>query len=69
MDFPQEGKKFFYLDGEKNLFIEMSQKEFEEKFESYEYDIENNNGLRMWESPNDVEEQKNLEGSKKGENR
>ncbi len=69
MDFPQEGKKFFYLDGGKNLFIEMSQKEFEEKFESYEYDIENNNGLRMWESPNDVEEQKNLEGSKKGENR
>lgn len=69
MDFPQEGKKFFYLDGEKNSFIEVEQKEFEKRFESYELDIKNNNGLRMWELPSDVEEQKKTEESKKGEDR
>lgn len=52
---PKVGNKFYFADKESGQFIELPQKEFEEKFECYEYDLNSSNGVRPWES-NKVEE-------------
>lgn len=49
VDLPDCGKKFFYADKNQSTFIELSQKEFESKFECYEFDLENHNGNRPWD--------------------
>lgn len=54
VDFPQSGKKFYFADKDTSQFVELSQKEFEEKFECYDMDMKNNmkiyNCSRPWES-------------------
>lgn len=62
-DIPGVGNKFYFADKETSTFIEMSQKEFEEKFECYENDIEKNNGHRLWEDSQIEEKQENLAAS------
>lgn len=57
------GNKFYFADKETSTFIEMSQKEFEEKFECYEKDIEKNKGHRLWEDSQIEEKQENLAAS------
>lgn len=57
-DLPQSGKKFYFADKELGKFVELSQKEFEERFECYEMDIEKYDGHRPWE---EVEIKENLE--------
>lgn len=52
---PKIGNKFYLADKESGQFIELPQKEFEEKFECYEYDLNSSNGVRPWES-NKIEE-------------
>ena len=47
---PKVGNKFYFADKESGQFIELSQKEFEEKFECYEDDLSLTNGVRPWES-------------------
>lgn len=59
-DIPGIGNKFYFADKQTSTFIEMSQKEFEEKFECYENDIEKNNGHRLWEESQIEEKQENL---------
>lgn len=43
-------KRFYYADAEEKKFIESHPKEFTKKFECYEVDLENSNGVRPWES-------------------
>lgn len=50
VDLPKVGNKFYFADKESGQFIELPQKEFEEKFECYEYDLYSSNGVRPWES-------------------
>lgn len=47
---PKVGNKFYFADKESGQFIELSQKDFEEKFECYEDDLSLTNGVRPWES-------------------
>lgn len=49
VDFPQSGKKFYFADKDIGQFVELSQKEFEARFECYERDMEKNDGHRPWE--------------------
>lgn len=58
IDLPEVGKKFYIADKEKGKFLDIPQKEFEEKFECYERDIGKLQGHRPWE---DVEVKKELE--------
>ena len=48
-NFQNEGKKFFYLDKDKGKFLNLTQKDFEERFECYQSDIKENNGYRLWD--------------------
>lgn len=48
-DLPESGKKFYYANKESSEFVELEQKEFAEKFECYEKDLEKNQGHRPWE--------------------
>lgn len=63
IDSPEMGKKFYYADKEQGKFFELSQKEFEEKFECYEQDMKSNNGHRHWEDEKDIEEVEDLSRS------
>lgn len=53
INLPESGKKFFYADKNEKQFIELSQSEFEEKFECYEMYMKENmeeyNCKRPWE--------------------
>ena len=51
MDLPGKGKKFYYADKNSREFVNMTQEEFETKFECYEADKEKAGGLRPWEEP------------------
>ena len=42
------GKKFYYANKEKEEMIEISQEQFEERFECYEADLKEYNGIRPW---------------------
>lgn len=48
----QDGNRFYFADKEAGQFISLSQKEFEEKFECYENDLDLTNGVRPWEDHN-----------------
>lgn len=48
-DLPESGKKFYFADSESRQFIELQQREFEERFECYQTDLEKNGGQRPWE--------------------
>jgi hypothetical protein len=50
VDLPNIGKKFYYADGERNQFVKISRKGFEERFECYEKDMQKQNGNRPWEA-------------------
>lgn len=60
VDLPQTGKKFFFADKETCSFSELTQEEFERKFECYEHDLENNHGIRPWEEKEAKEEYEDL---------
>ena len=60
IDSNEIGKKFYYADKEERKFIELTQEEFIKKFECYENDLQNNNGIRPWESEEQEEKEKNL---------
>lgn len=53
IDLPKAGKKFYFADKATKQFIELSQKEFEERFECYDMDMQKNmeeyNCKRPWE--------------------
>lgn len=52
-DLPEVGKRFYFADKETKSFVELPEKEFEQKFECYQKDLEKQNGHRPWE---DIEE-------------
>lgn len=52
-DLPEVGKKFYFADKETNKFVGLPEKEFEQRFECYEKDLEEQKGHRPWE---DIEE-------------
>lgn len=64
IDLPKAGKKFYYADKEEKQFIELSQKQFEEKFECYEMDMKQNmeeyNCERPWEVSTKEENKKQI---------
>lgn len=60
LDLPEVGKKFYYIDKETAEFIELSQKEFEEKFECYEMDLEKYHGVRPWQETEQTRKKNNL---------
>lgn len=43
------GKQFYFADKSEKQFIPMTQEEFEERFECYELDLRESNGVRPWE--------------------
>ena len=49
IELPNHKQIFYYVDKETNQFIQISQKNFEEKFECYEEDLKRNNGIRPWQ--------------------
>lgn len=49
VDFPESGRKFYYADKEGQEFVKMPQKEFEERFECYQEDMDKRGGQRPWE--------------------
>lgn len=57
-DLPEVGKKFYFADKETKSFVELPEKEFEQRFECYQRDMEQQNGHRPWEY---VEKEENLE--------
>ena len=48
-NFPNSGKKFYYIDKNQGEFINIGDKEFVEKFECYEQDLMVWKGKRPWE--------------------
>lgn len=44
MELPIDGKKFYYADARQKKFVELPQKEFEERFSCYQKDLEKENG-------------------------
>lgn len=48
---PELGEKFYFADSKTGQFIELRQREFEERFECYQMDLEKNGGQRPWEEP------------------
>ena len=48
-DLPEVGKKFYFADKETKGFVELPEKEFEQRFECYEKDLEKQKGNRPWE--------------------
>ena len=59
-DFGKDGRVFYVADKEKDQFIELSQKEFEEKYECYQADLDRSGGIRPWESTEKTVETNNL---------
>ncbi len=45
VELPSDGKKFYYADQTQKKFIELPQKEFEEKFACYQMDLEKEGGI------------------------
>lgn len=62
-DLSEAGKKFYYADKESSEFVELEQKEFAEKFECYETDLEKHQGYRPWEIS---EKEENVEDLNRG---
>lgn len=50
VDLPEKGKTFYFGDDNSKQFLELSQKDFEARFECYEKDIEKNGGNRPWDN-------------------
>ena len=63
VDFPKSGKKFYFVNKETMQFVELPQKEFESKFECYDLDLEQDNGVRPWEMLEKEEKMKDLSRS------
>lgn len=59
-DFGKDGRVFYVADKETGKFIELSQKEFEEKYECYQADLDRSGGIRPWESTEKTVETNNL---------
>jgi len=58
MELAEQGKLFFYADKSSGEFAQLSQEEFEAKFECYEKDIEKMpDGKRPWESSEKLQEE------------
>lgn len=66
VDLPEAGKRFYFTDKESGQFIELIQKEFEEKFECYESDKQRNKGFRPWET---LEKEEVTNNPEKGDER
>ena len=49
MNLPEAGKKIYFADKDIGQFVELSQKEFEERFECYETDLQEQKGHRPWQ--------------------
>ena len=49
-DFGEVGERFYYVDKEKGECIDISKEDFLERFECYEYDLANSNGVKPWEN-------------------
>lgn len=43
------GKRFYFADKNERRFAELSQEEFEKRFECYDLDLQASNGVRPWE--------------------
>ena len=55
-----KGKRFFYADREKGEMIELPAKEFIERFDCYDYDIEAFGNKRFWELDKEIETSKEV---------
>lgn len=60
-----EGKKFYFADKEAGEFIELTQKEFESRFECYDNDLEKYNGIRPWEDTEEIKHSKSIDEGEK----
>lgn len=49
VDFDGSNKKFWYADEKRGSFIELTQEEFERRFDCYEKDLEEYQGAKPWE--------------------
>ena len=49
-DFGEVGERFYYVDKEKGECIDISKEDFLKRFECYEYDLANSNGVKPWEN-------------------
>lgn len=49
LDIPERGKIFYYADKTDRGFNELTQKQFEEKFECFDTDLQKNDGVRPWD--------------------
>ena len=63
IELPEAGKKFYFADKDTSQFIELSQKEFESKFECYDRDMEKQAGHRPWEDAEPLKESEELNRS------
>ena len=55
MDLPRDGRKFYYADKTKREMVNLTEKEFEERFACYEMDLENDKGIEPWKEGSEVE--------------
>ena len=64
-DLEEEGELFYYADKESKSFLQLTRQEFEEKFECYEKDLEENNGIRMWDKKKEKSNSQKIEEDNK----
>lgn len=60
VNFPKAGKKFYFADKDTREFIELTQNEFEKKFECYKTDLQESKGIRPWEDSEKEEKTEDL---------
>jgi len=60
IDLEEAGEKFYYADKETGQMVNLSKKEFIERFQCYKYDLEKTNGKNPWDIEENKEEEKDL---------
>lgn len=60
IDLEEAGEKFYYADKETGQMVNLSKKEFIERFQCYKYDLEKTNGKNPWDIEENKEEKVNL---------
>lgn len=63
VDLENIGERFYFGDKSTGQMVQISKKDFEEKFECYDTDLKKENGIRPWESSTKQEESKDLSTS------
>lgn len=63
IDSKEMGKKFYYADKKEGQLVELSQEKFVERFDCYENDLKDMEGIRPWETKRQEKEKINLAAS------